>query len=94
MRALCFTSCSMPSSPPMSDQIESLAFVAPDDTAFKAAAAGADWAKSFYQILTNQPGKDAWPIEFEPMVRRLNCSMMRWSAVVVSVVWLYEYPLM
>ena len=37
-------------------------FVAPDDTAFKAAAAGADWAKSFHQILTNQPGKDAWPI--------------------------------
>ena len=38
------------------------AFVAPDDTAFKAAAAAADWSKSFYQILTNQPGKDAWPI--------------------------------
>jgi phosphate transport system substrate-binding protein len=37
-------------------------FVAPDDTAFKAAAAGADWAKSFYQILTEQPGKDAWPM--------------------------------
>ena len=37
-------------------------FVSPDDTAFKAAAAGADWAKSFYQILTEQPGKDAWPI--------------------------------
>ena len=37
-------------------------FVAPDDTAFKAAAAGADWAKSFYQILTDQPGKDTWPI--------------------------------
>jgi phosphate transport system substrate-binding protein len=37
-------------------------FVAPDDTAFKAAAAGANWAKSFYQILTSQPGKDAWPI--------------------------------
>ena len=37
-------------------------FVAPDDTAFKAAAAGADWAKSFYQILTNQPGKDSWPL--------------------------------
>jgi phosphate transport system substrate-binding protein len=34
-------------------------FVAPDDKAFKAAAAGADWAKSFYQILTNQPGKDS-----------------------------------
>jgi phosphate transport system substrate-binding protein len=37
-------------------------FVAPDDATFKAAAAGADWAKSFYQILTDQPGRDAWPI--------------------------------
>lgn len=37
-------------------------YVKPDDTAFKAAAAGADWAKSFYQILTEQPGKDSWPI--------------------------------
>lgn len=37
-------------------------FVAPDDTAFKAAAAGADWSKSFYQILTNQPGAQSWPI--------------------------------
>ncbi len=38
------------------------AFVSPDDTAFKAAAAGADWSKTFYQVLTNQPGKDSWPI--------------------------------
>lgn len=37
-------------------------FVSPDDTSFKAAAAGAEWAKSFYQILTEQPGKDSWPI--------------------------------
>lgn len=37
-------------------------FVAPDDVNFKAAAAGADWAKSFYQVLTEQSGKDAWPI--------------------------------
>lgn len=37
-------------------------FVAPDDATFKAAAAGAQWQKTFYQILTNQPGKDAWPI--------------------------------
>lgn len=37
-------------------------FVSPDDTAFKAAAAGADWSKTFYQVLTNQQGKDAWPI--------------------------------
>ena len=39
------------------------AFVAPDDTTFKAAAAGADWTKSgFYEILTNMPGKESWPI--------------------------------
>ncbi|MHA6907451.1 phosphate ABC transporter substrate-binding protein PstS [Ralstonia pseudosolanacearum] len=38
------------------------AVVQPTSDAFKAAAAGADWSKSFYQILTNQPGKDAWPI--------------------------------
>ena len=37
-------------------------FVAPDDSAFQAAAAGADWARSFHQVLTEQPGKDAWPI--------------------------------
>src|SRR5690606_752345 len=37
-------------------------FVAPDDAAFKAAAAGAAWDKSFYQILTNQPGEGSWPI--------------------------------
>lgn len=37
-------------------------FVKPEDDSFKAAAAGADWTKTFYQILTNQPGKDAWPI--------------------------------
>jgi len=37
-------------------------FVAPDDETFKAAAARADWDKSFYQILTNQPGANAWPI--------------------------------
>jgi phosphate transport system substrate-binding protein len=37
-------------------------FVAPDDLTFKAAAANADWNKSFYQVLTGQPGKDSWPI--------------------------------
>jgi phosphate transport system substrate-binding protein len=37
-------------------------FVNPDDSSFKAAAAGADWTKSFYQILTEQPGAGSWPI--------------------------------
>ena len=36
--------------------------VQPNDVAFKAAAAGADWSKSFYQILTNEPGAASWPI--------------------------------
>ncbi len=37
-------------------------FVGPDDSSFKAAAAGANWGKTFYQILTDQPGKATWPI--------------------------------
>ncbi|HYD81021.1 MAG TPA: phosphate ABC transporter substrate-binding protein PstS [Paucimonas sp.] len=39
-------------------------FVSPDDENFKAAAAGADWAKTpgFAVILTDQPGKASWPI--------------------------------
>lgn len=37
-------------------------WVHPNDEAFKAAAAGADWNKTFYQITTDQPGKAAWPI--------------------------------
>ena len=37
-------------------------FIAPNDSAFKAAAAGADWNKTFHQITTDQPGKEAWPI--------------------------------
>ncbi len=38
------------------------AFVSPTAEAFKAAAAGADWNKSFYQLITDQPGKGTWPI--------------------------------
>lgn len=38
-------------------------FVAPDDETFKEAAAHADWTKSnFGEILTDQPGKKAWPL--------------------------------
>lgn len=37
-------------------------FVPPSDDNFKAAAAGADWNKSFYQVLTQQAGKDSWPL--------------------------------
>jgi phosphate transport system substrate-binding protein len=39
-------------------------FLQPDDDNFKAAAANADWAKTpgFAVVLTDQPGKAAWPI--------------------------------
>jgi phosphate transport system substrate-binding protein len=39
-------------------------FVSPETKSFQAAAANADWAKAqdFYLLLTNQPGKDSWPI--------------------------------
>jgi len=39
-------------------------FVQPDDDTFKAAAAGAEWSKTpgFGVVLTDQPGKNSWPI--------------------------------
>jgi phosphate transport system substrate-binding protein len=37
-------------------------FVAPSQSSFKAAAANADWSKSFNQVLTDQPGRESWPI--------------------------------
>lgn len=37
-------------------------FVSPNEDTFKASAAGASWNNGFYEILTNQKGKDAWPI--------------------------------
>ena len=39
-------------------------FVGPNDKSFRAAAANADWDKApgFNLMLTDQPGKDSWPI--------------------------------
>jgi len=39
-------------------------FVSPNAVSFKAAAAGAHWDKApgFYEILTDEPGKNSWPI--------------------------------
>ena len=39
-------------------------YVQPDDTAFQAAAAGADWKATpgFGVVLTDQPGKASWPV--------------------------------
>ncbi|MBV8777197.1 MAG: phosphate ABC transporter substrate-binding protein PstS [Alphaproteobacteria bacterium] len=40
------------------------AFVSPNAQTFQAAAANADWSKApgFYLLLTDQPGKESWPI--------------------------------
>ncbi len=39
-------------------------FIEPNEASFKAAATYADWknAPGFYEILTNEPGKNSWPI--------------------------------
>ena len=37
-------------------------WVAPDDETFKAAAANTKWNETFYQILTDQPGKTSGPM--------------------------------
>src|SRR5262245_23417527 len=39
-------------------------FVSPESRTFQSAAANADWSKArdFNLLLTNQPGKDSWPI--------------------------------
>ena len=39
------------------------AYVEPDEATFQAAAAGAQWEKNrYYVVITNQPGKNTWPI--------------------------------
>ena len=39
-------------------------FVSPNDKSFQGAAASADWknAPGFYEVLTDEPGKNSWPI--------------------------------
>jgi phosphate transport system substrate-binding protein len=67
-------------------------FVAPDETAFKAAAAGAEWAKSaFAVILTNQPGKDSWPITGATfiLVHRVQAKPQQGVAVMQFFDWAY-----
>jgi phosphate transport system substrate-binding protein len=67
------------------------AFVVPDDSAFKAAAASADWSKSFYQVLTNQVGKDAWPISGATFIlmQKAQDKPANASAALKFFVWAY-----
>jgi phosphate transport system substrate-binding protein len=41
---------------------QSGAWVEPEERTFQAAASGADWSRTFYQVLTDEPGATAWPI--------------------------------
>ena len=68
------------------------AFVSPEDAAFKAAAVGADWAKSFYQILTEQPGKDAWPMTGATFIlmQKVQDKPAQASAVLKFFEWAYK----
>ena len=43
-------------------QNKAKAWPLPDDSTFAAAAKQADWSHQFYEILTDEPDKDAWPI--------------------------------
>ena len=48
------------------------AWVKPDAKSFQAAAAHTDRAKApgFHEILTNEPGKESWPITGATFIRR------------------------
>jgi phosphate transport system substrate-binding protein len=68
-------------------------FVAPDDATFKAAAAGADWGKSaFAEILTNQPGKNSWPITGATFIlmHKLQAKPQQGIEVLKFFDWAYE----
>jgi phosphate transport system substrate-binding protein len=67
-------------------------YVAPTSENFQAAAAGADWhnAPGFYMVLTDQPGKNSWPItgatfilvykqQDKPEVARAVLNFFDWS---------------
>ena len=67
-------------------------FVKPDENAFKAAAAGANWSKSFYQILTQQSGKETWPISGATFIlmHKLQDKPANASATLKFFAWAYK----
>ncbi len=66
-------------------------YPAPDDTTFKAAA-GAQWEQSFYQILTHQAGKDAWPLSGATflLLQAKADNMARTQSVLKFVAWAFK----
>ena len=68
-------------------------FVKPDDMTFKAAAANADWAHApgFKVVLTNQPGKDSWPITGASfiLVHKESADVAKMQEVLKFFAWSY-----
>jgi phosphate transport system substrate-binding protein len=69
-------------------------FVQPSDDTFKAAAAGADWtnAPGFYLLLTDQKGKDSWPITGASFIimHRQQADTLTGRAVLKFFDWSYK----
>ena len=69
-------------------------FVQPSDDTFKAAAANADWANApgFYLLLTDQKGKDAWPITGASFIvmHRQQTDVLTGRAILKFFDWSYK----
>ena len=69
-------------------------FVQPDDATFKAAASGADWAKTpgFGVVVTDQPGKASWPITGATFVlmHRQQADAAKGKEVLKFIDWAYK----
>jgi phosphate transport system substrate-binding protein len=70
-------------------------FVGPDDKAFQAAAANANWkdAPGFYEILTDEPGKDSWPITGATFIlmHKVQADPQKAREVLKFFDWAYEH---
>ena len=69
-------------------------FVSPTEASFKAAAANAKWDmnKGFYEILTDEPGKDSWPISGATFIlmHKFQQEPARAKDVLTFFKWAYE----
>ena len=69
-------------------------FVEPSEESFKAAASNADWAKTpgFGVVLTNQPGKESWPITGATFVlmHKVQADAVKGKEVLKFFEWSYK----
>jgi phosphate transport system substrate-binding protein len=69
-------------------------FVQPSDDTFKAAAAGAEWSKTpgFNIVLTNQAGKNSWPITGASFIlmHKVQADAVKGAAVLKFFDWAYK----